>query len=333
MRVGVWLPTFTDYPAEKRVPLLLRWAERAEELGFSSLWAVDHLLRISPNPTYAGLAWLDPLQCLALVSARTTLPLGTIYCGCMRNPVLSWKEISTLQYLTGGRLILSPVLGWYGKEHELAGFPRSERGRRTDEWLDILELLSTQQGASYHGSFHSFSDVTIDPLPGRRPLLWATGGAAYYEPDVRQDEASLKPRVIDRILRSDGWIVSAQASGEKGGADIERLRAAAHERGDDASRLTIAHTNFVHLVETTNRELAYDVQAPLWNARRTIDSTFDDLSKKIYLTGTIDDVIEKLRFRSEMYGLQEFIAHPHPCDEESQLELWAKHLLPALADL
>lgn len=315
--------------------MILRYAERAEELGFSSIWAYDHILRITPNPTYAGLTWLDPLQALAFVAARTTLPLGTIYCGCLRHPVFTAKSIATLMYLAPERFVLAPVLGWFGAEHELAGFPRGERGVRTDEWLAIQDRLLTERNVTHHGRFHSFEDLTIDPVIGRRPTTWVTGGAAYYEPDAAQDRPSLKPKVLDRILRYDGWLVSAQASARKAGADWERICAAARERGDDAERLTRAYTNFLHLVETDDREVAYEVQRPIYEGRnRHEDSTFEERSGQVLLTGSIGDVIDKLRAHRDAYGLEEFVANVHPSGHEiDQLELWGKHLVPALAEL
>jgi alkanesulfonate monooxygenase SsuD/methylene tetrahydromethanopterin reductase-like flavin-dependent oxidoreductase (luciferase family) len=331
--MGVYLPSFTDAPSTGHAQEIVRFAQEANDAGFSSIWAEDHLLRMNPSPTYSGLAWLDPLQCLAMVAPWTDVPLGTIYCGCLRHPVLLTKEIATLMHLSGDRLILAPVLGWYEKEHRAAGFPRGERGVRTDEWLDVMELLLTKEDASFEGRFHQFDGLTIDPLPGHVPTLWMTGGAAYYEPDAVQDKPSLKPRVIDRILRADGWCVSAQSSPIKAAADWERIVEAAEGRGVDASALYISHVNFVHLVETNDRDEAYDVQAPLWNTRRTIDGTFEEMSRTSYMTGTIDDVIAKLAARAEAYGLQEFIALAHPGHEAEQLRLWAKHLLPAIAEL
>lgn len=333
MRIGVALPTFTDVPRAGHASRIVDFAEKANDLGFSSLWAPDHLLRMTPSPTYAGLAWLEPLQCLAMVAPRTTVPLGTIYCACLRHPVISAKQIATLMHLTDDRLILAPVLGWYEKEHLAAGFPRGERGVRTDEWLEIVELLLTRENVSYEGRFHQFEDITIDPLPGHRPTLWMTGAAAYYEPDAVQDKPSVKPPVIDRILKSNGWCVSAQSSAIKAAADWERIARAARERSMDPSSLYISHVNFVHLVETSDRDDAYDIQAPLWNTRRTLDGTFEEMSRTSYMTGTIDDIIGKLAERADAYGLQEFIALAHPGHEEEQLDLLAKHLLPAVAEL
>jgi alkanesulfonate monooxygenase SsuD/methylene tetrahydromethanopterin reductase-like flavin-dependent oxidoreductase (luciferase family) len=333
MKLGTWLPTFTDFPANERVPMLIRFAKRAEELGFSSLWTIDHILRIVGNPTYANLSWLDPFQCLSLIASHTSIPLGTIYCGILRNPVVATKEIASLMYLTQDRFVLSPVLGWMDEEFEVAGFTRATRGRRMDEWLEAMELLLTQENASYDGRFYSFHDITVDPLPGKRPTMYVTGGGAYYEPDAKQDEASLKPRVVDRILRYDGWFASTQSSVRKSKADWTRLTEAARARGDDPARLTVLHANYVYIVETNDRQKALDVQAPFWNARRTIDSSFDEMVGNIYMAGTVDDIIENIRLRKESFGMTEFIVNSHPGHEEEQLELWAKHLLPAVSSM
>jgi alkanesulfonate monooxygenase SsuD/methylene tetrahydromethanopterin reductase-like flavin-dependent oxidoreductase (luciferase family) len=333
MKLAVSLPTFSDLPRAGHAKWIVDFAAKANDLGFSSIWTSDHLLRMEGSPAYAGISWLDPMQCLAMVAPHTTVPLGSLYCGCLRQPVLSVKEIATLMHLTNDRLILAPVLGWDAREHNAAGFPRGERGVRTDEWLEIMDLLLTTEHASYEGRFYSFENVTIDPVPGHMPQIWMTGGAAYYETDAVQDKPSLKPRVIDRILKSDGWCVSAQSSPTKGAADWERLSIAARERGVDPSSLYISHPNFLHLVETTDREEAYAVQRPLWNPRRTLDESFEYMSATSYMTGTIDDVIDKLAQRASAYGLQEFIALAHPGQADEQLDLWAKHLLPVIGEL
>ena len=261
--MGAFLPSFTDFPAAERRDLLVRFANRAEELGVSSLWAEDHILRINTNPAYSGLAWLDPIATLSYVASHTSLPLGFVYCGCLRNPVISAKQVSTLMYLAPSSVIVVPVIGAWEREHEVAGIPRRERGARTDEWLDIIELLLSSEASSYAGRFWEFTDLTIDPIPDEPLHVWPSGGAAWYVEGVGPDEASLVEPVIQRILRFGAWCVSSTASPVKAAADRKRIEDYAADQGLSEPDLYVSHANFIHVVPTDDRQAAYEVQAPL----------------------------------------------------------------------
>ena len=306
---------------------MIDYAKRAEDLGFESVWTEDHILSLT-HPLYYGMSWLDSLVSLSYVAGHTTtLKLGTIYTACLRHPVLAAKEIASLMFLAPERFVLGITVGYGGREHEAAGFPKSERGKRTDEWMDAIELLLTQESVSFEGKYWQFDDVTIDPPPGRMPTLWVAAAGAYFETDAAQDAASIKSGVIDRVLRSAGWIISATASPKKAAADWERISARALEVGKDPSSLYITHGNHMHVVETNDREKAYAEQAPFWNAHRTRSEDFEYMSSRVYLNGSIDDILEKLRLRSEI-GVQELLAFAFDGQAMEQLDLWAKYILP-----
>ena len=160
--------------------------------------------------------------------------------------------------------------------------------------------------------------------------MWVAAAGVYFDPGIKQDEASIKPNVIDRVLRSEGWIISATASPKKAAADWERIAARARERGIDPESLYVTHGNHMHVVDTDDREKAYDIQRPFWDSHRTRSEDFEYMSSKVYLNGTVDDIVEKLQMRADI-GVQELLAFAFDGQSMDQLELWAKHIMPAVS--
>lgn len=163
----------TTYPAG--IPDLRtfeRFAERGEELGFDSLWVVDHIAYYTAVP--------DPIVLLGAFMAWTTrVRLGTaITLLPLRNATILAKAVATLDNLSGGRVMLGVgVGGEYPKEFEAVGVPVSERGRRADEAIEVMRRLWTDDPASYEGRYYRFSDVNLEPKPAQRggPPLWIGG--------------------------------------------------------------------------------------------------------------------------------------------------------------
>lgn len=116
MKFGVFLPSFLLKTRDPSHPDRLRaFAQRAEELGFDSLWITDHI--ITARRFYA-VSWLDSLMTLGHVAAITSeVRLGTsILILPVRQPTVLAKEIATLHYLSGGRFICGIGTGWYEPE-------------------------------------------------------------------------------------------------------------------------------------------------------------------------------------------------------------------------
>lgn len=165
------------------------FAERGEALGFDSLWVVDHIVYYTAVP--------DPIALLGVFLARTSrVKLGTaITLLPLRNATVLAKAVATLDYLSGGRMVLGIGIGGeYPKEFEAVGIPVSERGRRTDEGIEVMRRLWTDDHASFEGRFYRFSDVNMQPKPVQfgGPPLWIGG---------RSDAA------FQRTARAgDGWL-------------------------------------------------------------------------------------------------------------------------------
>jgi probable F420-dependent oxidoreductase len=147
-------------------------AQLAEAAGFDSLWAGDHISFENPLldvtvALSAFAAWTERIQ---LGAGVVLLPL--------RAPAVVAKEFASLDYLSGGRVVLGVGVGGEGeKDFEAVGVPIGERGARTDEAMRALRALFGGSPASFSGSFWSFDGVSIEPLsaqPGGPPL-WVGG--------------------------------------------------------------------------------------------------------------------------------------------------------------
>lgn len=150
-------------------------AELAEEVGYDSIWAGDHVSFGNPilDVTVA-------LATFAAVTSRITLGAGIVLLP-LRHPSLVAKEFASLDYVSGGRLVLGVGVGGEGgKDFEAVGVPIEERGARTDESLRALRELFRGPDASFSGRFFQFEGITIEPPPTRPggPPLWVGGRSA-----------------------------------------------------------------------------------------------------------------------------------------------------------
>ena len=177
MRIGVSLPNVgLDHGKEMLLPV----AEAAERLGFDSVFAAHHVVlpyeRESEYPykrsgteiaMSPGMQWLDPLIVLALVAGATDhVGLGTsVLVLPYRNPVNLAAEAAALDVLSGGRFILGVGAGWMREEFETLGLDPSERGARTDEYIQVLRALWTEDPAQFNGRFVNFDGTVLATKP------------------------------------------------------------------------------------------------------------------------------------------------------------------------
>ena len=164
----------------------VRLARRAEELGYRSWWAGEHVVlpnpRVPPAPMEPTDPILDPLIHLAYVAAVTTrLELGTaIVILPQRNPLVLAKQVASLDVLSGGRLRLGVGAGYLEPELAALGVPMSERGSRTDEYLDAMDALWTRPHPSYAGRHVTFDRIDAYPRPtGLKIVVGGHSPAAF----------------------------------------------------------------------------------------------------------------------------------------------------------
>jgi probable F420-dependent oxidoreductase len=163
-------------------------AQAAEELGYDSIWAGDHISYRNPI-----LDIVVALSTFAAATERITIGAGILLL-TLRHPSVVAKEFASLDHVSGGRGILGVgVGGESAKDFEAVGVDPRERGARTDEAMRALRELFRGR-ASFSGRFFSFEDVEIDPGPAQPggPPLWVGGRS----PAAIRRAASL----------GDGWI-------------------------------------------------------------------------------------------------------------------------------
>ena len=335
MKLGVFLPSYL-LPGQEanHGDQIRRFAVRAEELGFESLFITDHLLTAR---RFYRVSWTEPLMTLCHAAAVTSrIQLGTsVLVLPTHNPVVLAKEIATLQHLSGGRYIYGVGTGWYPPEFESTGGTRQQRGRRTDEVLEASMQLLRGPSQSFEGRHHQFSDITVEPL-SHVPPVWVAGGRQYAH-EASPDQPLMDPRVLDRIVRWDGWIARPTSPPDQITLDLEEIDQELARRGTSRADkgFVVAHENFCWLTEKTDPAEVIAEQQRQMLAVVSDERPWDYIDA-VYLTGSIDQIQRRIQERIDV-GVEHMFLHTMTADL-GQLELFAKHLLepfksvqPALA--
>lgn len=268
MKFGVHLPHIGPFHDGAT---MVRFAQAVEDLGYDSVWGSDHVVfpvayeskypysDTGDFPLPGQVPWVEEVTSLAFVAGATSrVRLGTsILVLPYRNPVLNAKTLAAVDVLSGGRLIAGVGAGWMREEAEAMGMPFDNRGARTDEHIEVLLALWTQDEASYDGRFYKVPPVRSEPRPVQKPHppLWVGGHEIG---------------ALDRAAKyGDGWHayrLRPEEIREKSGY----IRAKADDRGRDGSAI----------------EVSVRVPLVMGDSQSPIDRA---------VAGTPDDVKEQLR--------------------------------------
>ena len=205
LRVGVTLKMY-DYATYRPKPLadIAQQARRAEEAGFDSVWAMDHVFIQRPG---GRLLSHEPMLCLAQVAAATTqIKLGTLVLShAFRLAGQLAREASALADMSGGRFILGLGTGWHQPEFDALGLPFDHRVSRLEEALEPLQRLLKGERVTVNGRWLRMSEASIAVTTPPPPLWIAAEG----------------PRMLALAARADGWNHAYW-----GGADTTRFKLA-----------------------------------------------------------------------------------------------------------
>lgn len=174
MRFGVTLPHFRHLASPEAIR---RVAVHAEDLGLDSLWVTDHIVLPDSAIPKFGKTFYEPLTVLGYVAGFTSkVAIGTSAIILpYRNPVVTAKQLATLDVLSGGRLIFGAASGWVEEEFDALGVPFAARGPCSDEYLGTIKELWSRD----RPGIATLSNVHFQPKPIQtpHPPIWIGGNS------------------------------------------------------------------------------------------------------------------------------------------------------------
>ena len=274
LKVGVMLPQ-TD---GMRGPGVRGWgevkaiAQTAEDVGFDSLWVVDHLLYQLEGEDQARGVWEGWSLLSALAAVTRTAELGTLVLAMgWRSPALLAKMADTVEEISGGRLILGLGAGYHPLEYRAFGFPFNYRYSRFAEGIEIVHSLLRQGHVDFEGRFYQARDCELrprGPRPNGPPIMIG----------------SIGPKMLKLVTKyADSWnaFYDDTKNSVEGAVELrERVDAACREGGRDPSTL-----------ERTITVLVADQHADPWWTRLPSDH---DNKALMPLSGGPEVVAEQL---------------------------------------
>ena len=267
MKLGFALPNVGPVATAEAVSKV---AQRAEALGYHSLWTIERILwPVNPQVPYPVTPdgklpepykhVLDPLDALTFAAAQTKkITLGTSVLDIpYYNPVLLARRLSTIDFLSNGRVRVGLGLGWSKDEMDATGADMKTRGARADEFLQVLKAIWTTNPAEFHGKFFQVPKSYIYPKPVQKP-----------HPPIYL--AAFAPPALKRLATmADGWNpVAIPAAGMA--QMFDQIKQMAKDAGRDPSSLA--------MVVRANLELT---DQPLGKERMIFSGTVDQVAEDV----------------------------------------------------
>lgn len=304
MKLGVFLP-ISGRAAGRDT--LMAAARNAEAQGFDAVWSADRVVtpwKIETSYPYSenhefivppDRPFLDSLTCLAFLAGCTekiTLGISVLVLP-YRHPLYWTRVAASIEQLSPGRLIMGVGVGWMEEEFAALGVPFKERGRMTDEQLQILSRLWREEHIDFDGQYYNLHDLAFYPKPTPRIPIWIGGeGSSAHKRSAQYGDAWF-PYFVD--------ITPAELR-----AGYDKVLRLADEAGRDPEQVQL----------TCCRPIEVTKQAMPQDERR--------------LRGTSEQLVEALRaYRAigvEHLALQ-FMAPRWP-DRVEQIEQFAQEVMP-----
>ena len=306
---GIAMRNFMRYPDIPDAQALIDYGVRMERLGFDSLWVWDHIL-LGVEPHFPI---LDALSMITAVAARTErIRLGTgILILPVRNALVLAKQVSTIDQISKGRLILGMASGWYKREFDAVGIDFHQRGKLMDINLEVMTRLFTEDQVTGEFGPYNLRSAVMYPKPYTRPRPPLLIGG-YVD------------RVLQRAAVSgDGWLTYfyTPAGFTK---SWDKIRNFAEEAGKDPD--TLLNANQLPIMVGKRSEIEKPMMEWLtteWDFASWSDSTIDSA-----IMGTVEECVEQLQAHLEV-GVQKIIFVPYRYEME-QVEIIAKEIIPRL---
>jgi probable F420-dependent oxidoreductase len=226
MKIGITVPN--NWGVEN-VHEVVALGQQAEELGFDSIWTMDHLLNIGfVRERLDNKPYYHPMGILSFLAAKTSrVTLGTsVMVLPYHNPIELAKYSATLDQLSGGRFILGVGAGGTREESDALGLDFHRRGAIANEMMRVMRELWTSDMPAFSGADWSFDNLRFSPKPVQRPLPMWVGGAS--------------PGAMKRAaILGDGWHPNGPLP-ENYRAAAEQIKAMAAAAGRDPDQIVLS---------------------------------------------------------------------------------------------
>ena len=306
---GMAVRNFTAYPEMPDAKALVDYGVRMEELGFDSVWVWDHmLLGVEPN-----FPIIDSLTVLTGIAARTKrIKLGTgILVLPLRNAVALAKQLSSMDQLSGGRLVMGMASGWYKREFDAMGIPFEQRGKIMDENLDLIRRLWTEPSVTGEYVRYKPSKAVMYPKPAQERVPILIGG------------------YVDRVLKraataGDGWLTYFYTP-EGFTKSWMKIRNFAKEAGRDPDTLMNASQLPIYVGKS---KAAVQDEMLDWLNKEWDFPAQSDCTRDSAIMGSVDECVAQLK-EHQAVGVQKIIFVPYKYRMD-QIEIIAKEIVPRL---
>jgi len=328
MRVGLAIPQYGFSLPSGEISFVdtATWAQRAEALGYDSVWLSDHFLYsfarygVGDEP----IAALEPMTSLAALAAVTVrVRLGVIVLGApFRHPALVAKAAATIDQISGGRVEIGLGAGWLEQEFDAFGYDFGSVGERFEALDDALAIVGGLFGGAdpltHEGSVWSLHGGRLTPPPVQTPIpLWVGGKGG--------------PRLLRMAARSaTGWNVVWRITPEDYAGRLQGVRDACAAAGRDPATFGLS-VGFYAIAGRTEDEAraTFERAKAAFPGDAMCDETWES-----WRADTMSGSIDQIRERAEMFaalGVDELIvspwALPFTIAEPEQVDLFASALL------
>ena len=289
-----------------------RQARWMEDLGYEYFSAGEHFMRGDPpGPTHAAL----PVLAVAAGATDQMRVLSSIILTPFYHPLVLARTTATLDAASRGRLTLGVgVGGEFPVEFEAAGLRVDQRGRRTDECLEVMRKLWTGEKVTFSGRHFQLTDAMINPAPVQKPNppVWVSG---------RRDAAMARAAKF-----GDGWMPYFYDA-PRYRDSVQKIKGFAAAAGRDISGFQWAHFPYIAIYPTEQQ--AAEVAAEQLGGRYLYGGEFLDIVRKYCLLGTVENCIKQLQEYIDAGARQIIFSISGPReDRERHLETIAKELIP-----
>ena len=305
VKFGIGLPN--GFPRGEINPsLFLEVAEHAEDAGYDSVWAGDHIVFHVPR--------FEIFSTLAAVAARTKrVQFGpAVLLLCLRNPVHVAQQVVTLDQMSGGRFVFGVgVGGEHAKEFMASGVPINQRGPRTNEALRVLQRLWTEEDVAFSGKYYQFDSITMRPFPAQKPHppIWVGG----------RSEGALK-----RTAKYAQMWAPAFVTPERFQKGREQLAALCQEYGRNPTEVGSAIYFFANVADS--REQAWAEAGEFLGKNYNMNA---DPFARVAVHGTPEECTAHTK-RYLDAGAQHVVVRFASFSPLQQLARWTQEVIPAL---